>query len=87
MAMVSAGFALGLAGASQIEGGREKGVVARPLAGRMPMLTTYLLRLNNDPSTVLSRFIERTMLLDLPAMNTSSDRPVRGTSEEEEELE
>ena len=59
MALVSAGFALGLAGASQIAASREPGVVARPLAGRTPLLTTYLLRLDNEPSDALARFIER----------------------------
>lgn len=72
MAMVAAGFALGLAGASQIAASREQGVVARPLAGRTPMLTTYLLRPYEEPSEVLARFIERTSFLDPPAMNTPS---------------
>jgi DNA-binding transcriptional LysR family regulator len=59
MALVSAGFALGLAGASQIAASREPGVVARPLSGRSPMLTTYLLRLDGESSQTLTRFIER----------------------------
>lgn len=59
MALVSAGFALGLVGASQIAASREPGVVARPLAGRAQMLTTYLLRSNNERSEALHRFIER----------------------------
>lgn len=59
MALVSAGFALGLAGASQIAASREPGVVPRPLAGRTPMLITYLLRLDGEPSQPLARFIDR----------------------------
>ncbi|NWE28040.1 LysR family transcriptional regulator [Pseudomonas gingeri] len=59
MALVSAGLALGLAGASQISGSRELGVVSRPLAGRPQMLTTYLLRLNIEPPEILVRFIKR----------------------------
>lgn len=59
MALVSAGFALGLAGAAHIAASREQGVVARPLASRVPPLTTYLLRLVGEPSDVLTRFIER----------------------------
>ena len=66
MALVSAGFALGLAGASQITANREPGIVARPLAGRSPMLTTYLLRLNGEPFETLSRFIERVGVIDSP---------------------
>src|SRR3546814_10002815 len=39
MALVSAGFALGLAGAAHIAASREPGIVARPLASRVPPLT------------------------------------------------
>lgn len=66
MALVSAGFALGLAGASQIAASREQGVVARPLAGRSPKLTTYLLRLGREPSQTLARFIERVGGIESP---------------------
>ncbi|MDV2657679.1 LysR family transcriptional regulator [Pseudomonas aeruginosa] len=58
-AMVAAGFALGLAGASQIAAGHEYEIVARPLAGQTQMLTTYLLRRNAEPSEIMSRFIGR----------------------------
>src|SRR3546814_16133803 len=58
MALVSAGFALGLAGAAHIATSRELGVVARPLASRVPPLTTYLLRLDGDPSDELTRRAE-----------------------------
>jgi DNA-binding transcriptional LysR family regulator len=67
MALVSAGFALGLAGASQIAANREPGIVARPLAGGLPMLTTYLLRLDGEPFETLARFIERVGGIDSPA--------------------
>ncbi|MEB5485036.1 LysR substrate-binding domain-containing protein [Burkholderia pseudomallei] len=60
MALVAAGFGLGLAGASQITVSQESGVVARPLADVIPtMLTTYLLRADSGPSQTLARFIER----------------------------
>lgn len=65
MTLVSAGLALGLAGAAHIEATREPNVVARPLAGRPPMLTTYLLRPDAEPSQVLARFIERLAALGL----------------------
>ncbi|GLW38870.1 LysR family transcriptional regulator [Pectobacterium carotovorum subsp. carotovorum] len=73
MAMVSAGFALGLACAPHIPACRDSGVVARPLAGRSPMLTTYLLRREGDSSAVLCRFIERVQAIDLP----DAARPVQ----------
>jgi DNA-binding transcriptional LysR family regulator len=65
MALVAAGFALGLAGASHIASCREPGVVARPLAGRSPMLTTYLLRHEAELSEPISHFIERVLAIEL----------------------
>ena len=77
MALVSAGFALGLAGASQIASGRGAGVVARPLAGRTQVLTTYLLCLNGEPSQTLSRFIERVGAIELAgeSVPTATQKP------------
>ena len=66
MALVSAGFALGLTGAAHIAASREQGVVARPLVGRSPMLTTYLLRLDGEPSETLAHFIERVQAIESP---------------------
>lgn len=66
MALVSAGFALGLTGAAHIHASREPGVVARPLAARVPPLTTYLLRPESEPSDALERFIERVQAFDSP---------------------
>lgn len=59
MALVSAGFALALTGSSRIAASREPGVMARPLAGHSPMLTTYLLHRSEEASGALARFIER----------------------------
>ncbi|MBA6418133.1 LysR family transcriptional regulator [Pseudomonas sp. 5Ae-yellow] len=66
MALVSAGFALGLAGAPHIASSRESGVVARPLAGCSPILTTYLLHREAETSGVLARFIERVQAIESP---------------------
>ena len=66
LALVSAGFALGLTGEAHISTSREAGVVARPLASRVPPLTTYLLRLEGDPSDEISRFIERVKAIQSP---------------------
>ena len=69
--------ALGLTGAAHIAASREQGVVARPLVGRSPMLTTYLLRLDGEPSETLARFIERVQAIDSPeaARPTPGDDP------------
>ena len=64
MALVSAGFALGLADGEHITTNREAGVVARPLAGRSPPITTYLLYPGDEPSETLSRFIKRARAID-----------------------
>lgn len=74
MALVSAGFALGFAGAARIAAHPDSGVVARPLALRAPPLTTYLLRLEGELSDVLTRFIERVQAIESP----ESHRPVSG---------
>ncbi|HHG5007280.1 TPA: LysR family transcriptional regulator [Pseudomonas aeruginosa] len=73
MTLVSAGFALGLAGEAHITASREPGVVARPLAGRSPVLTTYLLRPAGDPSETLSRFIDRVQSVESPGAGPTSD--------------
>ena len=77
MTLVSAGFVLGLAGASQIAASREPSVVARPLAGRSHRLTTFLLRADSEPSDSLARFIERVLAIDPPRGKTSAalERP------------
>ncbi|MFZ7072582.1 LysR family transcriptional regulator [Pseudomonas aeruginosa] len=73
MALVSAGFALGLTGEAHIAAGRESGVVARPLASYVPPLTTYLLRPEGEPSAVLARFIDRVQSLE----SSKSSRPMQ----------
>lgn len=82
MALVAAGFALGLAGAPHITGSREPGVVARPLAGRSPMLTTYVLYREGESSDVLARFIERVQAIESPEGHRSTP-PVEPDPQEE----
>lgn len=74
MALVAAGFALCLAGSSRIAASRELGIVARPLAGRTPVLTTYLLRLDADPSETLAHFVARVGAFD-PTATRAPKRP------------
>jgi DNA-binding transcriptional LysR family regulator len=81
MALVSAGFALGLAGATHISTSRESGVVARPLSGRSPMLTTYLLHREAETSEVLARFVERVHAIE----PSDAPRPVRPPEPDPEE--
>jgi len=66
MALVSAGFALGLAGESHIIASHEPDVVARPLAMRVPPLTTYLLHPADTQSDALARFIKRVQTIESP---------------------
>ena len=81
MALVSAGFALGLAGAAHIAASREAGVVARSLAACVPPLTTYLLYPEGEPPEVLERFIGRVQAIE----SLESPRPMRGCSDVPEE--
>ncbi len=82
MALVAAGFALGLTAAPHITASREPGVVARPLAGRSPVLTTYLLHREGEPSEALSRFIERVQAIDLLEGSKPAQPPERDTPED-----
>lgn len=75
MTLVSAGLALGLAGAAHIASRREPGVVARSLAGSPPLLTTYLLRRDTEPSEMLARFIERVASIDSADGASTADDP------------
>jgi DNA-binding transcriptional LysR family regulator len=59
LALVSAGYGLGFACEAQIAACQHAEVVRRPLAGTPPLLTTYLLRPDTEPSAQLRRFIVR----------------------------
>ena len=59
LTLVAAGDALALVGASHLAASRREEVVARPLAGRSQVLTTWLLRRDAEPSETLRRFIGR----------------------------
>jgi DNA-binding transcriptional LysR family regulator len=72
MALVAAGYGVGLGIASRISACRDLGVVMRPLACCSPSLTTYLLRPAAKPSDSLRRFIERTAPQHVTSSCTSS---------------
>ncbi|MFC5580995.1 LysR family transcriptional regulator [Rhodanobacter terrae] len=59
LTLVGAGYGVGFAIASQIASIQRADVIARPLAGRSPLLKTFLLRDNHEPPDVVKRFIER----------------------------
>lgn len=67
LTLVAAGYALALVGASHFTAYQHPDVVCRPLAGRPPMLTTWLLRRDVDPSETLARFIDRVSPMGPPA--------------------
>ncbi|WP_261530958.1 LysR family transcriptional regulator, partial [Burkholderia multivorans] len=69
LALVAAGYGVGLINGPHIEDFRHPDIVARPLAGRAVTLTTYLLRPDGDPSEPLRHFIERVM----PDLNPGHD--------------
>lgn len=59
LALVAAGYGIGFSSAAHLEACHYADVVARPLADRSGVLTTYLLRSNTQPSEQLSNFIDR----------------------------
>lgn len=73
LTLVAAGYGLGFGSESHIAACRNPDVVARPLAGRSPMLTTYLLHRDGQPSEQLRRFIDiaNPPSLQLPASSNS----------------
>lgn len=59
LTLVAAGYGVAFSSAAHLEVCHHKDVVARPLAGRSFMMTTFLLRPDNEPSEQLSNFIRR----------------------------
>lgn len=82
LTLVAAGYALALIGASQIAVCRNSDVVSRPLTGRSPMLTTYLLRRDANPSKILSRFIDRISPMSTEAYSLPASSPPSNTATE-----
>lgn len=72
MTLVGAGYGLGFATEMQIASYCNADVIVRPLAGRSPMLITYLLRPDTEPSEQLSRFIDRVSPVDDQASNPAT---------------
>lgn len=70
MTLVAAGYGLSFASESHMMVCRHPEVVARPLAGRAHLLTTYLLRPNTESSEPLSRFVGR--LLEVTASSATT---------------
>jgi DNA-binding transcriptional LysR family regulator len=64
MALVAAGYGLGFTKESHLAFCNHPEIVSRPLAGKLQVLTTYLLRSNAEPSEPLSRFITRALALE-----------------------
>lgn len=60
--LVAAGYGLGFSTEAHVSTSSHPEIVTRPLAGRTPVLTTYLIRRIGDPSEVLQRFVERALI-------------------------
>ncbi|WYX24942.1 LysR family transcriptional regulator [Achromobacter xylosoxidans] len=61
LALVAAGYGIGLACEAQFAYTRETEIAIRPLAGNTPMLTTYLLHPDDAPFSQLESFTTRAM--------------------------
>lgn len=62
--LVAAGYGLGFSTEAHVSASNHPEIVTRPLAGRPPMLTTYLVRRIDEPAEPLQRFIERALAPD-----------------------
>lgn len=60
--LVAAGYGLGFSTEAHVSAGHHPEIVTRPLAGRTPVLTTYLIRRIGEPSGALQRFVERALV-------------------------
>jgi DNA-binding transcriptional LysR family regulator len=59
LTLVGAGYGIGFAIASQVQTLQRPDISIRPMAGTPPMLSTYLLRREGEPTEPMKRFIER----------------------------
>ncbi len=59
LTLVAAGYGIGFSSAAHVAARQTSDVVGRPLADCDFLLTTYLLRLDNEPSQQLNNFIQR----------------------------
>lgn len=64
MVLVAAGFGLGVTTETHLKINRHPEVVARSLTGEVPVLTTYLLRQDGEPSQELVAFMDRVSTLE-----------------------
>lgn len=60
--LVAAGYGLGFSTEAQVSTSNHPEIVTRPLAGRTPMLTSYLIHRIGAPNETLRRFVERACL-------------------------
>lgn len=68
--LVAAGYGLGFSTEAHVSTCGHPEIVTRPLAGRAPVLTTYLIRRIGDPSETLQRFMKRALVA---ASNRAND--------------
>jgi len=59
LTLVGAGYGVGFAIATQVQALQRPDIVIRPFADTQPVLSTYLIRRQGEPSEVLRRFIGR----------------------------
>lgn len=75
--LVAAGYGLGFSTEAHVSTSSHPEIVTRPLAGRTPLLTTYLIHRIGDPSETLRRFVERALINapDRPANDAQDTSP------------
>lgn len=75
--LVAAGYGLGFSTEAHVSTSSHPEIVTRPLAGRTPVLTTYLIHRIGDLSETLRRFVERALMSapDRPADDAQDTSP------------
>lgn len=72
LALVAAGYGVGLACEAQFAFTSDADIAIRPLAGDAPMLSTYLLRPDGEPFGQLARFTKRAINAGFPVHHAQS---------------
>ncbi|OCX15288.1 LysR family substrate-binding domain-containing protein [Ectopseudomonas hydrolytica] len=66
MALIAAGYGIGICTRSHISALRRMGIVMRPLAGKPHYVTTYLIQSHRPPPAVVGRLIQRAHAVQMP---------------------
>ncbi len=73
LTLVGAGYGISFAIASEVQTLNRPDIATRPLAGTLPVLSTYMVRRGGEPSAQLKRFISRVKRLSAARSDDAGD--------------